>query len=95
MQKIAFALPREEIKRLRKFSQSVLLYGKVDCVEVRLSRLIGDRKVKYDTSNQNLHTKKGMRENINKIVDCIERKSTDVHAEIFDVSPILSFQEGF
>ena len=36
----AFQLPREEIKRLRNFSQSVLLYGKVDCVEVRLSFVI-------------------------------------------------------
>lgn len=41
----AFPLPREEIKRLRNFSQSVLLYGKVDCVEVRLSELIGHREV--------------------------------------------------
>ena len=39
------SLPHEEIKRLRNFSQSVLLYGKVDCVEVRLSIVIGRREV--------------------------------------------------
>jgi len=41
---LAFPLPREEIKRLRNFSQSVLLYGKVDCVEVRVSILIARRE---------------------------------------------------
>jgi len=36
-----------------------------------------------------------MRESINEIVDCIERKIINVHAKNFDVSPILSFQQGF
>jgi len=36
-----------------------------------------------------------MRESVNEIVDCPERKTTNVHAKIFDVSPILSFQQGF
>ena len=45
MQNFEFPLPREEIKRLRNFSQSMLLYGKVDCVEVRLSIVIGRREV--------------------------------------------------
>jgi len=40
-----FPLPREEIKRLRNFSQSELLYGKVDCVEVRVSIVIGNREI--------------------------------------------------
>ena len=32
-----------------------------------------------------------MRESINEVVDCLERKTINVHAEIFDMSPILSF----
>jgi len=36
-----------------------------------------------------------MRENINEIVDCLERETTNMHAKVFDVSPILSFQQGF
>jgi len=36
-----------------------------------------------------------MRESINKIVDRLKRKTTNVHTKIFDVSPILSFQQGF
>ena len=43
----------------------------------------------------NFPTKKSMRENINEIVDCLERKTTDVHAKVLDMSPILSFQVGF
>ena len=48
-------------------------------------------RFKYDTPNYNLPTEKSMRESINEIVDCLERKPTNVHAKIFDVSPILSF----
>jgi hypothetical protein len=36
-----------------------------------------------------------MREGINEIVDYLGRKATDVHAEIFNVSPVLSLQQGF
>ena len=71
------------------------MYGKVDCVEVRLSRGIGVMRFKYETLSSNLPTEKSMRKSINEIVDCLERKTTNVHAKIFDVSPILSFQQGF
>jgi len=43
----------------------------------------------------NLPTKKSMRENINEIVDCLERKTTNMHAKVLDMSPILGFQQGF
>ena len=42
-----------------------------------------------------MHTEKSMRESINEIVDGFERKTVNVHAKTFDVSPILSFQQGF
>ena len=52
-------------------------------------------RFEYDTPSSNLPTEKSMRESINEIVDCLKRKATNVHAKIFDVSPILSFQQGF
>ena len=42
---------------------------------------------------QGLPTKKRMRESIDEFVDCLDRKTTIVHAEIFNVSPVLSFQQ--
>jgi hypothetical protein len=42
--------------------------------------------------NKTLLTNKCMRESINEFVDCLDRKTTNVHAEIFNVSPVLSLQ---
>ena len=44
---------------------------------------------------KSLLTNKSMKESINEIVDRLEGKATNVHTEIFYVSPVLSLQQSF